>query len=337
MSVLINADTSDGLKFTSDTSGEIKLQSAGTDTVTVDSSGNVGIGTSSPADPLEISHATTSRMRFSETTNSLALNIGQWSAKNRIEGSGGSDFIISNYDASNPIAFYTGSGGGNTERMRIDSSGDVGIGTTSPSGRFTVKQTAFGATNTLFDSSHGTTPQGVVIDFSAASPDNNSSTFLTCRDSSTDRLKIFSDGDIDNHDNSYSGFSDVRLKEQITDSGSQWEDIKNLRVRKFKFKQDVSEKGDSDDLLRIGVIAQELESSGMGGLVSTKPEILWTDEDELPVDEDGNPTVSVGDVKSEEIKSVKYSILYMKAVKALQEAITKIEDLETRIEALENA
>jgi len=39
MSVLINADTSDGLKFTSDTSGEIKLQSAGTDIATVNSSG----------------------------------------------------------------------------------------------------------------------------------------------------------------------------------------------------------------------------------------------------------------------------------------------------------
>ena len=39
MSTIINADTSDGLKFTSDTSGEIKLQSAGADIATVDSSG----------------------------------------------------------------------------------------------------------------------------------------------------------------------------------------------------------------------------------------------------------------------------------------------------------
>ena len=39
MSTIINADTSDGLKFTSDTSGEIKLQSAGTDIVSVNSSG----------------------------------------------------------------------------------------------------------------------------------------------------------------------------------------------------------------------------------------------------------------------------------------------------------
>ena len=39
MSVLINADTSDGLVLTSDTSGEIKLQSAGADIATVDSTG----------------------------------------------------------------------------------------------------------------------------------------------------------------------------------------------------------------------------------------------------------------------------------------------------------
>ena len=74
----------------------------------------------------------------------------------------------------------------------------------------------------------------------------------------------------------------------------------------------------------------------MSGLVSTKPEIKWTEEDELPVDDNGNPTVSVGDVKSEEIKSVKYSILYMKSVKALQEAMSRIETLEAKVTALEN-
>ena len=39
MSTIINADTSNGLKLTSDTSGEIKLQSAGADIATVNSSG----------------------------------------------------------------------------------------------------------------------------------------------------------------------------------------------------------------------------------------------------------------------------------------------------------
>ena len=48
------------------------------------------------------------------------------------------------------------------------------------------------------------------------------------------------------------------------------------------------------------------------------------------VDDDGNFTVG------QNVKSVKYSVLYMKAIKALQEAITKIETLEDRINALEN-
>mgnify|MGYP003111427634 CR=1 FL=1 len=41
--------------------------------------------------------------------------------------------------------------------------------------------------------------------------------------------------------------------------------------------------------------------------------------------------------KGDKIKSVKYSVLYMKAIKALQEAMGKIETLETKVEALENA
>ena len=35
-------------------------------------------------------------------------------------------------------------------------------------------------------------------------------------------------------------------------------------------------------------------------------------------------------------KSVKYSILYMKAIKALQEAMTRIETLEAKVQTLEN-
>jgi len=43
MSVNINADTTNGLVLTSDTSGELKLQSAGADKVTINSSGNVSL------------------------------------------------------------------------------------------------------------------------------------------------------------------------------------------------------------------------------------------------------------------------------------------------------
>ena len=76
---------------------------------------------------------------------------------------------------------------------------------------------------------------------------------------------------------------------------------------------------------QLGVIAQDLEASGMGGLV---------EDDVMPItDENGmvDPTQLVT------TKQVKYSVLYMKAVKALQEAMTRIEALETKVTALENA
>ena len=116
-------------------------------------------------------------------------------------------------------------------------------------------------------------------------------------------LTIAGDGDALNTNNSYGQASDERLKQDIVDAASQWDDIKGLRVRKFRFKDNPS------GVLQIGVIAQEIE------------------------------TVSAGLVKtnSEGIKSVKYSVLYMKTVKCLQEAIAKIETLETKVAALESA
>jgi hypothetical protein len=68
--------------------------------------------------------------------------------------------------------------------------------------------------------------------------------------------------------------------------------------------------------------------------------------DEVVLDSDGNPVVdedgnNVTEQKErltgESTKSVKYSILTMKALVALQEAMTRIESLEARITTLENA
>ena len=114
-----------------------------------------------------------------------------------------------------------------------------------------------------------------------------------------------------NVNNSYGAISDQTLKENIVDSGSQWDDIKAVRVRKYSLIAD-----GLDAPNQIGVIAQELEASGMNGLVDD---------------------VEVRKGSEETIKSVNYSILYMKAIKALQEAMDRIETLEAKVTALENA
>jgi hypothetical protein len=128
------------------------------------------------------------------------------------------------------------------------------------------------------------------------------------------KTKVFeveANGDIETATGSIGTISDQRLKQDIVDANSQWNDIKALQIRNFRFTNDVNQNGE-DALRHIGVVAQEVESAGMTGLVKTR-----NDED-----------------TGEEIKSVKSSIIYMKAVKALQEAITRIETLEAEVTAL---
>jgi len=129
---------------------------------------------------------------------------------------------------------------------------------------------------------------------------------------STDQIRIEADGDVENVNNTYRALSDFNLKENIVDANSQWDDLKALRVRKFNFKEETGYQTHT----QIGLIAQEVELVSPG-LVSESPDR----------DEDGNDLGTV-------TKSVNYSVLYMKAVKALQEAMERIETLEADVAAL---
>jgi len=137
--------------------------------------------------------------------------------------------------------------------------------------------------------------------------------------SGTIHLRINTNGNIYNTNNIYTSISDSRIKSDIIDASSQWDDIKALRVRKYKLAH---QPAPYNDQLQIGVIAQELESAGMNGLI---------DE----IDPDEAQLNYAPELVGEKVKIVKYSILYMKAIKALQEAMTRIEQLETRVTELE--
>jgi hypothetical protein len=126
----------------------------------------------------------------------------------------------------------------------------------------------------------------------------------------TESFRVWSNGNVENTNNSYGAISDLKLKENIVDAGSQWADLKALQVRKYNFKEGQTH-------TQIGLIAQEVELVSPG-LVSESPDR----------DAEGNDLGTV-------TKSVNYSVLYMKAVKALQEAMERIETLEAKVAALE--
>jgi len=92
----------------------------------------VGIGTTSPANLLTINHATAPLLEFDNDGTILSM-LG--SADDAISGGGVTDFGIR---ATNNLLF---SAGGTTERMRILSSGNVGIGTTAPVSALNVSGT----------------------------------------------------------------------------------------------------------------------------------------------------------------------------------------------------
>ena len=190
---------------------------------------------------------------------------------------------------------------------------------------------------------------GQQINFSSTANDTGSY-FFRClgNNNSTVRAAIYSNGDFDSATNSYGATSDERIKQNITDANSQWDDIKGLRVRNFKFKDEARTEANGGQTAKtyLGLVAQEAETVSPGLIKEKNPEkadilsssefgTLYTaDDSETQGD---NPTAQIGDVKevTEQVKSVSYSVLYMKAIKALQEAMTRIETLETKVAALE--
>jgi hypothetical protein len=175
-----------------------------------------------------------------------------------------------------------------TERMRINSTGELWSQGTSSVFYVGTTQGA-GTTNAVISAGHTSTS---ITAFTVA-------------------FRVWSNGNVVNTNNSYGAISDVKLKENIVDAGSQWDDLKAFQVRKFNFKE-------GQIHTQIGLIAQEAE------LVS--PGLVYETPDR---DAEGNDLGTV-------TKSVNYSVLYMKAVKALQEAMERIEQLESEMAAVKS-
>ena len=213
------------------------------------------------------------------------------------------DSITPSNDLPTRLVFSTTADGGSspTERMRIDNKGVTSTTCVSDNS---------GAFNIVHNGTNGQ-QYGLLIQ-TGNDQNNGTNYFLRCLGSGTDRLYIRSNGNVENTNNSYGGISDIKLKENIVNSGSQWNDLKALQVRKYNFKEGQTH-------TQIGLVAQEVELVSPG-LVSESPDR----------DEEGNDLGTV-------TKSVNYSVLYMKAVKALQEAMERIEQLESAVATLQGS
>lgn len=289
-------------------------------------------------------------------TESVAQSIrNSW----RVKFGNGADKSLS-FDYREPNAAV----GAFTERMRITSEGYLKACDT---GAYVYPSTSFHEiTNTsnnntaLFIAHRGaSTPYGIDIRFTAASPNNTTNYFLYASDSTAARCIIYSNGNVVNANNSYGAISDAKLKENVTDASPKLEDLMQVKVRNFNYI--------GDDKKQLGVVAQELEEV-FPSMIDESPD---TEERDVEVrDEEGNIVYKTeqvlvseavldeeGNVIEEAVyetivtdepemtkervdlgtvtKSVKYSVFVPMLIKAMQEQQEIINDLKARIEQLE--
>jgi hypothetical protein len=268
----------------------------GSERVRIDSAGNVGIGTSAPNEKLTVAGglATTGIVaRFVNPVSGGDAKIGfsdtltyNWTA-----GTTGNNFTISS-------AEYGGTAG--VERVRIDSSGNLMVGTASAGAKLTVTTTTASGANITFDGSVG---NGILLKTTYASATGGTYiSFANSAGAATGTINQTGTSTV-----AYTTSSDYRLKEDVQPMVGALERISALNPVTYKWKADGSD--------AEGFIAHELQAVIPACVVGEKD----------AVDADGNP----------KYQGIDTSFLVATLTAAIQEQQAIIESLTARISALE--
>jgi len=211
-----------------------------------------------------------------------------------------------------------------TERMRIDSSGRLLVGTSSSAsaGGVTAQHAFSHSTSSQWaaqvehTTAAGNAPFGLAIKYTAATPNGTSSDFLFCEDATAVRARIYSNGGLGNYSANNVNLSDRNAKKDIAPAAGTWDCLKEWEIVHFRYKDQPE---DTD--LSMGVIAQQVAESC--------PEVITVFQEAKEATET--------DPAQEERIGVKEQQMMWMAIKALQEAQLRIETLEAKVAALEGA
>ena len=341
-------------KLGTTTANSVTIKTNDTDAITVDNSQNVGIGTSSPSSTLSVK---TSAGTFN--VEPLGAGAVQLASPTSLGFNIGSGY---NYE-------FDVNG---TEAMRIDSSGNVGIGTTTTSGiRLNSITSSSGVLAGQFENSHTTGSYGIVV--KAGSGSGNYTADFRDKDNTT-LMRIRGDGDVmigttSTNSNekvrinapndtraiafqsassnecgyiyingnglgvTYSTSSDYRLKENVVDIPNATERLKQLQPKRFNFIGDENTTVD-------GFLAHEVQSV-VPEAINGEKDAMKTEEYEVTpaeLDEEGNVITEavMGTREVPVYQGIDQSKLVPLLVASLKEALTEIDNLKARIEALEN-
>ena len=318
--ITATGDTNTGIFFPA--ADTIAFAEGGAEAMRIDSSGNVGIGTSSPNYKFNVgptsgvtSLAGAGISLF--TTGSLTSNIGGVLNFRPGLGQTASDIFnlsICAYDhsgdtnadglsinGSDGVSFSTG-GNSRNERMRIDASGNLLVGTTSAitSGKISVDSSTAGVTARTTGTTNNWTA------FIGARNGNDGRVAEWYRDAAGSMVGNIS---VTASATAYNTTSDYRLKEAIAPMTGALAKVAALKPCTYKWKVDGSD--------GQGFIAHELDEVVPGCVTGAKD----------AVDAEGNP----------QYQGIDTSFLVATLTAAIQEQQALITALTTRITALEAA
>ena len=197
--------------------------------------------------------------------------------------------------------------------MRIDSSGNVLVGTTSKFGDAVLSALSTSANQMVYlRTSHPTVPGGIFINYSASAPNNTGSEFLFCNDTAQTRMNVRSNGGIANYSGNNVNLSDRREKTNFAPSKPYLDVICAIPVQTFNY---IDQNTEEDPGLTLGVVAQDVQA--------VAPELV--SESDWSTEKDG----------SKMRLSIYQTDLQYALMKCIQEQQALITSLTARIAALE--
>jgi hypothetical protein len=299
-------------------STKIVLQSgSASNSMTLDTSGNVGIGVTPSAwasvyKAIDVSSAasftgTATGIQIwtnsADTTTGAKYKTTAAAGTYQIAGAAHTWYTAPSGTAGNAITF--------TQAMTLDASGNLLVGTTSNVADVRGNFLTSGTKNAIRAGNSAATGDVYCgfFEFSGQAPNNTTSQFITCNDTSATRLTVRGNGGIANFSANDVNLSDAREKTNIELAGSYLDKICAIPVRTFLYKDQ------TDTQLNLGVIAQEVEV--------VAPELVDVSGfGETP--EDGIP-----------LKAIYQTDLQYALMKCIQEQQALITSLTARLEVLE--